>query len=295
MRRHLPVRTINYLKTHLQKKKWRRVVTVLSCIVVFCTTYALILPAVTMSQQPFCGKEEHIHDPESCYARVLVCGQDAPDEDTPEQPEHVHTDACYQEEAILVCELAEGEGAHLHTADCFDEAGNIVCGLEENLGHQHTADCYRTSWVLICGQEEGADEEAPTQHEHTDACYEDLLICELEEHQHSLACYSDPEADLESPAVWERTIPQDLTDDLAANVAAVANSQLGYAQSSRNYAVDENGGIHGYTRYGAWFGDPYGEWCAMFASFCLHYAGVEQSVFPYASGCIYWTEQLTAA
>ena len=106
---------------------------------------------------------------------------------------------------------------------------------------------------------------------------------------------TDPEADLESPAVWERTIPQDLTDDLAANVAAVANSQLGYAQSSRNYAVDENGGIHGYTRYGAWFGDPYGEWCAMFASFCLHYAGVEQSVFPYASGCIYWTEQLTAA
>lgn len=269
--------------------------TVLSCIVVFCTTYALILPAVTMSQQPFCGKEEHIHDPESCYARVLVCGQDAPDEDTPEQPEHVHTDACYQEEAILVCELAEGEGAHLHTADCFDEAGNIVCGLEENLGHQHTADCYRTSWVLICGQEEGAEEEAPAQHAHTDACYEDLLICELEEHQHSLACYSDPEADLESPAVWERTIPQDLTDDLAANAAAVANSQLGYAQSSRNYTVDENGGIHGYTRYGAWFGDPYGEWCAMFASFCLHYAGIEQSVFPYASGCIYWTEQLTAA
>ena len=45
MRRHLPVRTINYLKTHLQKKKWRRVVTALSCIVVFCTTYALILPS----------------------------------------------------------------------------------------------------------------------------------------------------------------------------------------------------------------------------------------------------------
>lgn len=295
MRRHLPVRAINYLKTHLQKKKWRRVVTALSCIVVFCTTYALILPAVTMSQQPFCGKEEHTHEPDSCYERVLICGQETADGAAPEQTAHVHTDACYQEEAILVCELAEGEGAHLHTADCFDEAGNIVCGLEENLGHQHTADCYRTSWVLICGQEEGAEEEAPAQHAHTDACYEDRLVCEKEEHAHSLICYSDPTADLESPAVWERTIPQDLTDDLAANVAAVANSQLGYAQSSRNYTVDENGGIHGYTRYGAWFGDPYGEWCAMFASFCLHYAGIEQSVFPYASGCIYWTEQLTAA
>lgn len=103
MRNRLPDQAVSYTRTHIRKKKWRRVVTVLSCIVVFCTTYALILPAVTMSQQPFCGKEDHIHDPESCYARVLVCGQDAPDEDTPEQPEHVHTDACYQEEAILVC------------------------------------------------------------------------------------------------------------------------------------------------------------------------------------------------
>lgn len=184
MRKQLPVRALSYLKTHMQKKKWRRVVTVLSCIVVFCTTYALILPAITMTQQT------HVHTPEDCYERVLICGQEQA-----EPAEHVHTDACYQEQAILICGAAEGEGAHLHTQDCFDEAGNAVCGLDESAGHEHTDDCYRTGWVLVC---------------------------ELEEHQHSLACYSDPEADLESPAVWERTIPQDLTEDLAANVAAVA-------------------------------------------------------------------------
>lgn len=166
MRKQLPVRALSYLKTHMQKKKWRRVVTVLSCIVVFCTTYALILPAITMTQQT------HVHTPEDCYERVLICGQ---------------------EQAILICGAAEGEGAHLHTQDCFDEAGNAVCGLDESAGH-----------------------------EHTDGCYEDQLVCEPEEHQHSLACYSDPEADLESPAVWERTIPQDLTEDLAANVTPVA-------------------------------------------------------------------------
>ena len=293
MRKQLPVQALGYIRTHMQKKKWRGIVTVLACIVVFCTTYALILPAITMSQQTFCGKEAHTHEPESCYMRVLVCGQEASDESTEEQPEHIHTEACYQEETILICGLSEGEGAHLHTEDCFDEAGNAVCGLEESFGHLHTSDCYRTGWTLVCGQEDSGA--TPVLHEHTDACYEEQLICEQEEHTHTLACYSDPNADLESPAVWERTIPQDLTDDLAANVAAVANSQLGYAQSSRNYAVDENGGMHGYTRYGAWFGDPYGEWCAMFASFCLHYAGVEQSVFPYASGCIYWTELLTTA
>lgn len=204
MRKQLPVRALSYLKTHMQKKKWRRIVTVLSCIVVFCTTYALILPAITMTQQTFCGKQTHVHTPEDCYEWVLICGQEQA-----EPAEHVHTDACYQEQAILICGAAESEGAHLHTQDCFDEAGNAVCGLDESAGHEHTDDCYRTGWVLVCGQEESA--EAQTPHEHTDGCYEDQLVCELEEHQHSLACYSDPEADLESPAVWERTIPQDLT------------------------------------------------------------------------------------
>lgn len=179
MQNSLPKKFQRYLKEHLRKKHWKQFVTVLACIVVFCTTYALILPAVTMTQQTFCGKQAHVHTPEDCYERVLICGQEQA-----EPAEHVHTDACYQEQAILICGAAEGEGAHLHTQDCFDEAGNAVCGLDESAGHEHTDDCYRTGWVLVC---------------------------ELEEHQHSLACYSDPEADLESPAVWERTIPQDLT------------------------------------------------------------------------------------
>ena len=52
--------------------------------------------------------------------------------------------------------------------------------------------------------------------------------------------------------------------------------------------------MHGYTRYGAWYGSPYGEWCAMFASFCLHYAGVPEDSIPAQAGCIRWTEQLQA-
>ena len=169
MRKQLPVRALSYLKTHMQKKKWRRVVTVLSCIVVSCTTYALILPAITMTQQT------HVHTPEDCYERVLICGQ---------------------EQAILICGAAEGEGAHLHTQDCFDEAGNAVCGLDESADHEHTDDCYRTGWVLVCGQEESAEAQMP--HEHTDGCYEDQLVCELEEHQHSLAAIPIPRP------IWNR-------------------------------------------------------------------------------------------
>ena len=40
--------------------------TVLACIVVFCTTYALVLPALTLTGGTFCGKEEHCHSDECC-------------------------------------------------------------------------------------------------------------------------------------------------------------------------------------------------------------------------------------
>ena len=40
---------------------FRKIVSILCCLVVFCTTYALILPAITMENNPFCGQEEHLH------------------------------------------------------------------------------------------------------------------------------------------------------------------------------------------------------------------------------------------
>ena len=119
-------------------------------------------------------------------------------------------------------------------------------------------------------------------------------FCGQEAHTHSLSCYADALADLESASVWEQTIPQTLSGQWRAGVVAVAESQLGYAASTRNYIVDEAGGMHGYTRYGAWYGSPYGEWCAMVASFCLHYAGVPEDSIPAQAGCIRWVEQLQA-
>ena len=47
----------------------------------------------------------------------------------------------------------------------------------------------------------------------------------------------------------------------------------------------------GYTRYGAWYGMPYSDWSAMFVSFCLHYAGVED--FPLEASCSEWVADLT--
>ena len=74
---------------HREYRTWQKVVSVLACITVFCTTYALILPAITLESSPdvICGMEEHTHTSD-CYERtpVLVC------ENT--DPEHVHTDEC---------------------------------------------------------------------------------------------------------------------------------------------------------------------------------------------------------
>lgn len=76
------------------------------------------------------------------------------------------------------------------------------------------------------------------------------------------------------------------------DVAAVARTQLGYAESEDNFIIDDNGVTHGWTRYGAWYGASYGEWCAMYASFCLHYAGVPESAFPQEASCSRWISAL---
>lgn len=73
--------------------------TVLACIVVFCTTYALVLPALTLTGGTFCGKESHCHSDE-CYEKALIC-------DLEERAAaagtsaHTHADECYEVQRIL--------------------------------------------------------------------------------------------------------------------------------------------------------------------------------------------------
>lgn len=102
MQSMMPNPADGYNERHIRKMKWRRIVTILSCIVVFCTAYALIIPAVTMSRDTACGKEEHTHT-EACYDEngALICGRE----------EHTHTDACllavreltYEDGQLTIC------------------------------------------------------------------------------------------------------------------------------------------------------------------------------------------------
>lgn len=274
-----------------------------------------------------CGleeSEEHRHD-ESCYetSRELSCGIDS---------DHSHTDACYEWEQVLSCDLPtdSAEDAqpvlvctkpeivlHRHTPDCFDADGNLICGQTQVLEHRHSDACFETvaepvdtgtltctdtahvhtarcygTWELVCGQEEHTHSEACTQneqeetvfcgkdaHTHGEACRDENgeLVCGTEEHTHSLACYADPGADVETAELWEQTFAGvTLTGNWRKDTLAIAETQLGYAESTKNYVVAEDGEtVKGYTRYGAWCGEPYGDWNVMFLTFCLHYAGVE--------------------
>lgn len=274
-----------------------------------------------------CGleeSEEHQHD-ENCYetSRELTCGIDS---------DHSHTDACYEWEQVLSCDLPTDsvEDAqpvlvctkpeivlHRHTPDCFDADGKLICGQTQILEHRHSDACFETvaepvdtgtltctdtahvhtarcygTWELVCGQEEHTHSEACTQneqeetvfcgkdaHTHREACRDENgeLVCGTEEHTHSLACYADPNADVETAELWEQTFAGvTLTGNWRQDTLAIAETQLDYAESTKNYVVAEDGEtVKGYTRYGAWCGEPYGDWNVMFLTFCLHYAGVE--------------------
>lgn len=103
-------------REYRKRKLWQWLVYFMGVIVVFCTTYALILPAITWERSLICEIPEHLHD-DSCYESVLVPAH----ADLVCDKEHTHTDECYvmvaeHTEKTLVCKLEE----HEHAAACFD-------------------------------------------------------------------------------------------------------------------------------------------------------------------------------
>lgn len=256
------------------------------------------------SRELTCGIDSDHSHTDACYEWEQVLSCDLPTEPAedaqpvlvctkPEIVLHRHTSDCFDADGKLICgqtQILE----HRHSDACFEtvaepvDTGTLTC---TDTAHVHTARCYGT-WELVCGQEEHTHSEACTQneqeetvfcgkdaHTHGEACRDENgeLVCGTEEHTHSLACYADPGADVETAELWEQTFAGvTLTGNWRQDTLAIAETQLGYAESTKNYVVAEDGEtVKGYTRYGAWCGEPYGDWNVMFLTFCLHYAGVE--------------------
>ena len=201
-------------RAYRRQKAWQNVVRTMAMIVVFCTTYALILPAITVETDTICGLTPHVHK-EECYETVVLTDCTLPESQghshskecytvietqtclLKEAEAHTHSDACYQLEAvcgqkeksahvhaeacmgvkeILACTDTSAE--HIHVGTCFIyEEQEIVCGQEETEGHTHSESC----WVsrLNCGKEETEG------HTHTEECtlVQEELSCSLEEHE----------------------------------------------------------------------------------------------------------------
>ena len=253
------------------------------------------------SRELTCGIDSDHSHTDACYEWEQVLSCDLP------------TEPAEDAQPVLVCTKPEIV-LHRHTPDCFDADGKLICGQTQILEHRHSDACFETvaepvdtgtltctdtahvhtarcygTWELVCGQEEHTHSEAckPEEtvfcgkdaHTHGEACRDENgeLACGTEEHTHSLACYADPGADVETAELWEQTFAGvTLTGNWRQDTLAIAETQLGYAESTKNYVVAEDGEtVKGYTRYGAWCGEPYGDWNVMFLTFCLHYAGVE--------------------
>lgn len=247
-----------------------------------------------------------------------------PEEPEPEETEpevHHHTADCYETVLVEHKELTCGEEEHTHDENCtIDDDGNFTCGYEE---HTHTDDCYTTETEteekLVCGYEEGqvlsdgtaADDDGiaaledtntatsvaedssseavsePVLHHHTEACYEKVLTCTIPEHTHTLECLADYSADVETDDDWQK-YSVGLSDNWNEALLAVAKEQLGYKESEKNFQTDEALGdiidVHHYTRYGAFYGNPYADWDVAFIAFCQHYAGIPKTEIPQRLG-----------
>lgn len=247
-----------------------------------------------------------------------------PEEPQPEEIEpevHHHTADCYETVLVEHKELTCGQEEHTHDETCpvDPDTGDFLCGYEE---HTHTDDCFTTETEteekLICGYEEGqvlsdgaaaedgiaaledtntatsvaedSSSEAvsePVLHHHTEACYKKVLTCTIPEHTHTLACLADYSADVETDDDWQK-YSVGLSDNWNEALLAVAKEQLGYKESEKNFQTDEALGdiidVHHYTRYGAFYGNPYADWDVAFIAFCQHYAGIPKTEIPQRLG-----------
>ena len=145
------------LRNRRTRRLLARVVSVTAALVVFVTTYALVLPAITMETNVLCGMEAHEHT-DDCYTEELICGLE-------ESPGHTHDESCYEVSQIQVCRAEE----HQHDQSCYDDEGNLTCQLEE---HEHTDECFEEHKELICDIPESDG------HTHTAECYQKTLTWE---------------------------------------------------------------------------------------------------------------------
>lgn len=283
------------------RKKWYKAVCSLAAAVVVCTVYTLMLPALTLdeesagdagvtisessvptSEAPAAessksdnGSESHNDTAADSSADSSHAAAAAPSDDRAPSTTNPTTEGEHNAPVTLPTEETNS-GAITGSSESQDEVTSPDTNDQEKIKDEENNDS------PAADKEETDQEEADNSGSSTDA--------DTEEDDSEK---SDDTADVEDASYWETTIP-DLSDceTWAEKLLAVAGSQLGYHESILNFRVDNDGNHKGYTRYGEWYGNPYGDWCAMFVSFCLKYAGIDEDIVPQNANCNTWMSDL---
>lgn len=237
------------LKLKTEKRRMQRastILTVLSVFVAFAVTWSLRMTGITIANGAMCGHTEHQHDETCLMEQVLICT--------------VSSEYKKIEEAQLEIPL---ENSETDERDLVED--NSIDEATDSLGNE--------AFEIL----------EENQHEHTNECYQIVYQCNMEEHIHILSCYADETKDLETAVIWESGLPE-LTGEWANDLVNVAQSQIGMKESERNFIVSDDSVKKGITRYGQWYGNPYGDWSSMFTLFCLNYAEIPQEIIPWNSG-----------
>ena len=325
-----------FRRNHQRARRYTALLLALALTTSLFVNWQLHGVGIAKTAEYLCGELEHEHTA-ACYEKQLVCGYEEGEpedwnatmtddgmsfDDTFDMDDDAFgVDA---DDPGIAAYSAEPEYIfvpHEHTDDCYQEVQELTC-LEEE--HTHDDSCYTTTYELVCGLEEGelVEEVNPDYdpvalfeepvaakpvvvdpvietpvHHHTDACYEEVLVCGLPEHHHTVNCLSDPLDGTQDEDEWLAQTGTTLSGNWADDLLAVAESQLGYEQSERNFQLDDADGetVRHYTRYGNDYGNDYGPWDVMFLSYCLKYADIPQSAIPQVSSVLSLHSQLRSA
>lgn len=289
------------------RKKWYKAVCSLAAAVVVCTVYTLMLPALTLD-------EESAGDAGVTISESSVPTSEAPAAESSKSDNGSENQNDTAADSSADSSHAATESGPAAAAPSDDRAPSTTNPTTEG---EHNAPVTlpteETNSGAITGSSESHDEvtspdtddqEKIKDEENNDSPAADKEETDEEEADNSGSSSdadteeddsekSDDTADVETASYWETTIP-DLSDceTWAEKLLAVAGSQLGYHESILNFRVDNKGEHKGYTRYGEWYGNPYGDWCAMFVSFCLKYAGIDEEAIPQNANCSDWVKNL---
>ena len=295
-----------------RRKRWYKIVSTLAGLVVVCTVYMLMLPALTLEQPNDAGVVES----DTAYGSVPDAATSSDDSQAAPDASSgaAHNQAAEHQTADSHTDQAAADSQTGEAAKTDAAAGSVDTGSGTATGADSSADGASSSvdttsdatsaaadtatgadssadgTGTVKNNSESYDELSPDQTADTGSAGIDTEAADED--------VSDDKADLETEADWEATVHDVISaedwNDLtwAQKLLAVAETQLGYKESVLNFKVDTEGNHKGYTRYGAWYGDAYGDWCAMFVSFCLNYAGIDQEAIPQNANCASWVKEL---